>query len=121
MTRNIGTNSWVAFRVAANGALPIKYQWYNDTSGPSVAIPGATNATYWIKGISTNASFNVLVSNPFTSNTPPDATLTAQTRPVIVPITKYAQLVVSDSPVAYWRLDETNAGLWHRHGCSRFF
>ena len=109
ITRNIGSNSWAAFRVAANGALPVSYQWYDNTTGPSVLISGATNDTLWIKGLSTNASFNVTVSNPFTSTNVGPAALTVQTRPVNVPITKYAQIVVADSPVAYWRLDETNA------------
>ena len=109
ITRNIGSDSWAAFRVAANGALPVSYQWYDNTTGPSVLISGATNDTLWIKGVSTNASFNVTVSNPFTSTNVGPAALTVQTRPVNVPITKYAQVVVADSPVAYWRLDETNA------------
>ncbi len=109
VTRNSGSNSWVAFRVAANGALPISYQWYDITTGPSVLIPGATNDTLWIKGLSTNASYDVTVSNPFISSNVGPAALTVQPRPVNVPITKYAQVVVADSPVAYWRLDETNA------------
>lgn len=107
ITRNAGSNSWAAFRVAANGALPISYQWYNGTT--LAAIPGATNPTYWTKGLSTNASYFVTVGNPFTSNTPPTVTLTVQARPVNVPITKYAKVVVADSPVAYWRLDELAA------------
>jgi len=89
--------------------LPVSYQWNDDTSGTPTPIPGATNDTLWIKGLSTNASFDVVVTNPFTSNNPPSATLNVQARPVTVPITKYAQIVVADSPVAYWRLDETNA------------
>ncbi len=109
VTRNSGSNSWVDFRVIANGALPLTYQWNDDTSGTPVPIPGATNDNLWIKGLSTNASYDVVVANPFTSNNPPSAQLNVQARPVTVPITKYAKVVVADSPVAYWRLDETNA------------
>lgn len=107
ITRNIGTNSWYAFRVAATGALPISYQWYNDTT--SVAIPGATSPTLWVMGVSTNASYHVMVSNPFTSNSLPTVTMTPQARPVTVPVTGYAKVVERDLPVAYWRLDELNA------------
>ncbi len=107
ITRNIGSNSWYAFRVAATGALPISYQWYNDTT--STMISGATNPTLWVKGVSTNASYHVMVSNPFGSTSLPTVTMTPQTRPVNVPITKYARVVEADLPVAYWRLDELAA------------
>ncbi len=109
VTRNSGSNSWVAFRVTANGALPITYQWNDATSGTDVPIAGATNDTFWVKGLSTNATYDVVVANPFITNSPLAASLTVQARPVIVPFTKYAKVVVADSPVAYWRLDETNA------------
>ncbi len=107
ITRNAGSNSWAAFRVAANGALPIGYQWYN--GGSMAAIPGATNATLWLYGLSTNTSYYAVISNPFTSANSPTATLTVQARPVTVPIAKYAKVVAADQPVAYWRLDEANA------------
>ncbi len=107
INRNIGSNSWYAFRVAATGALPVSYQWYNDTT--SAAIPGATSATFWVMGVSTNASYHVKVSNPFTSTNLLTVTMTPQTRPVNVPVTGYARVVEADLPVAYWRLDEVNA------------
>jgi len=50
-----------------------------------------------------------VVSNPFTSTSLPPASLTVQVRPVNVPITKNAAIVVADGPVAYWRLDELAA------------
>ncbi|HEX3798277.1 MAG TPA: LamG-like jellyroll fold domain-containing protein [Verrucomicrobiae bacterium] len=108
-TRNSGSNSWVAYRVIANGAGPIKYQWEDFTSGSGVVIPGATNDTVWFKGLFTNATYGVIVSNPFMTNDPLMVNLTVQPRAVTVPITGYARIVVADSPVAYWRLDETNA------------
>lgn len=107
ITRNIGSNSWYAFRVAATGALPISYQWYNDVT--SAAIPGATGATLWVKGVSTNASYHARVTNPFQSTDLPTVTMTPQTRPMNVPVTGYARVVEADLPVAYWRLDEVSA------------
>ena len=106
--RNMGSSSWTAFRVAANGALPITYQWFHGED--SSAIAGATNDTLWIHGITTNAEYFAAVYNPFTSVTTGVANLIAQPRAVTnVPVDVYSQVVMADAPVAYYRLDETGA------------
>jgi hypothetical protein len=102
--RNVG--SAAAFEIVAEGALPITYQWHN---GDASVIPGATNQTLWLSNVQlTNdgATYYVSVINPYTSIDSVSATLNVQARPVTVPITKYAKVVVADGPVAYWRLDE---------------
>lgn len=105
ITRNVG--SMAAFRVVANGALPISYQWLKGTT----AITGATNDTLWLSNLQltdNNSTYRVHVTNPFTSADSADATLNVQARAVSVPVTGYARIVVADGPVAYWRLDEPN-------------
>ncbi|MCX6921629.1 MAG: hypothetical protein NT154_00185, partial [Verrucomicrobia bacterium] len=103
ITRNVGSKA--AFQVVAEGALPLSYQWYKDTS----LIPGATNQTLWLSNVSLlddSSNYSVRVSNPYTFINSDPATLNVQIRPVTVPITGYAKVVLADDPVAYWRLDE---------------
>src|SRR4030095_14643682 len=49
------------------------------------------------------------ITGPFGAVDSATAQLTVQARPVTVPITDYAQTVLADNPVAYWRLDEDGA------------
>ena len=46
ITRNVGSKA--AFRVEANGAMPIGYQWYKISGGATNIIAGATNDTLWL-------------------------------------------------------------------------
>ncbi len=105
ITRNLG--GYAAFRVAAEGALPINYQWFSG----SAAIAGATNDTLWLSNLKDTDSgpYHVHVSNPFTSADSDPATLTVVARDPVFPTlrTQYANTVLADRPVAYWRLDET--------------
>jgi hypothetical protein len=105
ITRNVG--SAAAFEVVAEGAQPITYQWYDN----GTPIPGATNTLLWLYNLqSTNdgAAYTVALTDPYLSVTSSPAVLSVQARPVTVPITTYAQVVVADGPVAYWRLNETS-------------
>jgi hypothetical protein len=105
ITRNAG--SAAAFEIVAEGALPLTYQWY---TGGATPIPGATTPLLWLSDVpltNDGASYYVTISNPYTNLQSAPATLNVQARPVNVPITGYAKVVVADDPVAYWRLDET--------------
>ncbi len=102
ITRNVGSKA--AFRVVANGALPITYQWFKGTT----SVPGATNDTLWLNNVQ-NAdavNYHAHVTGPFGVVDSADAALIVQPRPVTVPLTGYARAVVADDPVAYFRLDE---------------
>lgn len=109
ITRNVG--SAAAFQVVAEGAAPISYQWYNGTT----AIPGATSQTLWLPSVQAsdnNSSFYAQVSNPYTAVQSDSATLSVQPRPVNVTTSDaYAQVVLSDQPIAYWRLDELSGAV----------
>lgn len=104
ITRNTGGAA--AFEVAAEGALPLSYQWHK---GDGSTITGATNPVLWLNKVQlsdNNASFYVSIINPYSSMDSSPATLTVQSRAVAVPLTRYAKVVAADGPVAYWRLDE---------------
>jgi predicted secreted protein len=107
ITRNIGSKA--AFRVVANGAIPITYQWFKGTQ----PIAGATKDTLWVNNVQLADATNyyVHVTGPFTAADSATAALVVQTRPVTVPVAGYARIVVADDPVAYWRLDETNGSV----------
>ena len=107
ITRNIGSKA--AFRVVANGAIPISYQWYKGAA----LITGATNDTLWLNNVQLSDATNyyVHVTGPFTAADSTPAALAVQPRAVTVPVTGYAKVVVADDPVAYWRLDETNGSI----------
>ena len=106
VTRTEGPHSKAAFITLAHGAQPLTYQWYRGTS----PISGATNSTLWLSGLSAatdnGSTFHCKVSTPYGIGDSTDAALTVQPRSVNVPITKYAQVVVADDPVGYWRLNE---------------
>lgn len=106
ITRNEGAKSKAAFITLANGAQPLTYQWYKGTS----QIPGATQSTLWLSGLSVLAdsgtTYYCKVTTPYGTTDSATATLTVQARAVNVPITRNAQVVMADDPVGYWRLDE---------------
>lgn len=70
-----------SFGVTADGVPTIVYQWYSN----SVAIPGATNTTFTLNGVQTNAAgdYFVVVADNFGSITSAVATLTIGVPPMI--------------------------------------
>ncbi len=90
--------------VVAYGALPLTYAWC--TNG--VPLPGASSAALALKNlqVSGSADYSVIVSNAFGSVTSSIVSLTVLAPPSYL----FAQTVLADGPMAYWRLGET-AGL----------
>jgi hypothetical protein len=102
ITRNVGSKA--AFRVVAEGALPMTYQWFKGAT----PLPNATNDTLWLNNVQ-NAdadTYHAQVTGPFGVTNSAGADLAVQARPVNVPLTGYARTVAADDPVAYYRLDE---------------
>jgi len=127
----------ISYSVVANAATPVSYFWR--TNG--VILPGANASTLSLLNLTTNnaAAYTVVVSNAFG---------TATSSPVALTISgtnyPYAQLVLADNPIGFWRLDEssgstaldcvgTNNGTFHSaqlgqpgynlvdtHTCARF-
>jgi hypothetical protein len=102
ITRSTGSKA--AFRVVADGARPITYQWYIGTA----PIAGGTNDTLWLNNVkdADAGSYYAHVANAFGAVDTATADLAVQPRAVTVPLTGYAKVVVADDPVAYYRLDE---------------
>ncbi len=87
--------------VAANAALPVYYFWLTNGS----FLPGATSAalTFPSLQVSNSASYSVVVSNAYGTVTSSVVSLTV----LAAPTYPYAQSVLANKPIAYWRLDET--------------
>jgi Concanavalin A-like lectin/glucanases superfamily len=110
ITRRVGSHA--AFRVVANGALPITYQWHGVSNSTDQVIAGATSDTLWLSNVQASANGTVYyaqVNGPFGSALSGQATLSIIARPTnSSPTTAYSAIVMADNPVAYWRLDEPN-------------
>ena len=103
---------YAAFRAVADGALPITYQWHSVSNAVDATIAGATSDTLWLSNIQASASgvsYYAQITGPFGNLPSGQATLTViPAVPSPGPVTAYSKVVAADSPVGYWRLDETN-------------
>jgi len=109
ITRRAG--GYAAFRTAAGGAQPITYQWHSVSNAVDTLIPGATADTLWLSNVQASLDGNMyyaIMTNPFETMTGNMATLNVIPRTTNAPVTLYDKIVMADSPVGYWRLDETN-------------
>jgi hypothetical protein len=97
----------VTISVAA-GANPLSYQWkFNTTNN----LQAATNSSYFIGAAQFNdaGTYSCTISNSQGTTNTAAAALTVLTTPTI----SYAQTVIADNPIAYWRLNETNGTVAH--------
>ena len=96
----------VTFTVEASGSQPLFYQWQSN----SVPILGATNASLVLSQIQTSyaADYRVSVTNSAGSALSSPARLTV----VEVAAGGYAERIVRDHPVAFWRLNETSTAIY---------
>jgi len=109
ITRRVG--SYAAFRVVANGALPITYQWHSISNAVDRTIAGATSDTLWLSNVqpaNSGTLYYAVVTGPFENTNSGQASLSVIARTSVAPVTGYSKVVMADKPVAYWRLDETN-------------
>jgi hypothetical protein len=89
------------FTAQAYGNVPLYYQWYQGGS----PIPNATNATYSTVAVLGATSYSCLVTNGYNGYTSTNAgpvTLTG----IGEPTNGFSQAILSDHPIAYWRLNE---------------
>jgi len=91
----------VTYSVTAYGTLPLYYQWFNGAA----PIPNATNAAYTVTTAQGANTYSCIISNGYAGG----CTLSSSTATLVgapLPISLYALTVLSNNPVAYWRLDE---------------
>ncbi|MGD0262837.1 MAG: LamG-like jellyroll fold domain-containing protein [Verrucomicrobiota bacterium] len=91
----------LTYSVAASGSATLYYQWYFDSG----AISGATSSSLGFSSLNaTNAgTYYCHITNSLGSTNSSPATLAV----VAAPTNPYPLKVISDHPVAYYRLDET--------------
>jgi hypothetical protein len=89
----------VSLQAAAQGTLPISFQW--NFNGAPIAF--ATNATLLLTNLDYIAAgnYSVTVSNAFGVATSAAVGLAVQTPG------PFAAVILADQPVAWWRMDET--------------
>jgi hypothetical protein len=102
--RSVFAGGSVTLSAVVAGTLPMKYQWYKDTS----AVTNATTATLTLASVNSgnvgNYSLRVTNGGGYTNS----AVASVALLPAL-PNT-YESLVVADAPEAYWRLNETYDG-----------
>jgi hypothetical protein len=101
------TGDAVSLSVAAGGSTPLRYQWFKGAS----ALAGATNANYVIASAQFSDAdvYSVRLTNAIGFLISSNASLSVLTKPTI----SYAQVVVADAPLAYWRLGESGGTVAH--------
>jgi hypothetical protein len=88
------------FSVTASGTAPVAYQWF----GNGVCIVGGTGASLALSNVQPAhaGSYFVVITNAAGSVTSAVATLDL----IAVPLGSYLEAVVTNSPLAFWRLGE---------------
>lgn len=89
------------FSITAGGEPPITYQWYSN----SVAVAGATNASYVLNNAQSAASIYCQAANGYNSVLSSTASVT-----LITATNSYPMTVIAANPVGYWRLNEPDNG-----------
>jgi hypothetical protein len=100
----------LTYSVTFVGTLPIDYQWMVNTGSGATNIPGATNSTLTLGSLQLGnaGTYSLVASNsvggPVSSSS---STLTLLPDLPAPASGTFGALVLSDGPIAYWRLNET--------------
>jgi len=95
------SNTLVTYSVGVYGSTPFYYQWYQDRW----PVAGATASSYAFRALMGFHTYSCTINNTYGGGT----TISSGTATVLgiaQPTDSYAQVVLADNPVAYWRLDE---------------
>lgn len=87
------------FAIVASGATPLHYQWTSNNT----AISGATTNTYTMTNAQAGGPYNFACA---VTNFLGAATSSVVAVTVISVVAPYAQAVLADKPMGFWRLDE---------------
>ena len=102
VTQSAPVGSAVTFSVSARGTPPLRYQWRRNGTN----LSGANSATLVLPNVqlSQGGSYSVVVTNSSGSATSQSALLG------VFIAGDYAQTVLSDAPIHYYRFEETSTG-----------
>ena len=106
-SQSVLSGSTATFTVGATGPTLLNYQWQISTNGGGtfVDISGANNASYTTPASTlgdNGTQYRVIVSGICGSP------VTSAAAILSVELGGYSQTVISNTPLAYWRLNETN-------------
>ena len=95
----------VTWTTVASGPGLITYQWYQVVNGVTSLLAGATSASYSLSNVTTNSTgigYFCVASNSYgTTNT-----ITVSANVLTNTLSHYANTVLADGPIAFFRLDE---------------
>jgi hypothetical protein len=95
------------FHINAAGVRPLTYQWQknglNLTDGGNISGSTGTNLVITGVSIADQGNYTVVVTSPNGSTTSTAASLTV----VTLAVGSYAEEIVTNGPVAYWRFNDT--------------
>jgi hypothetical protein len=112
--RFVGSPTPLTFNVAAGGTPVLSYQWYKGTPGNAAAlsdggrISGSSSTQLVLAApiaFSDGTNYFAIVNNSYGRATSIVASVVIRGAPGQA----YPQAVLADSPIAYWRLGETNS------------
>lgn len=96
----------LTYSFVVNGSLPISYQWYRD----GTPISGATASTYTATAVLGTHTYSCTAMNAFNGGSS-TGSATATLIGINAPTSAYPVAVLSNNPIAFWRLDEPDDGL----------
>ena len=93
----------VTYSVGVSGTEPFHYQWFHN----GAAVSGANTSSYTVSTLPGTNTYSVAVSNAFGGGSiTPSSTATLVGVPL--PTASYPSTVLTDHPIAFWRLDESS-------------
>jgi len=95
------------FAISVTGASPITYQWRSN----GVNIAAATNSSYTVVGASASAAYTCMLTNPVGNAVAGPFQVTVLPDPTA----PYPVKILSDRPIAFWRLDESSGSTAYDH------
>jgi Concanavalin A-like lectin/glucanases superfamily len=91
------------YAVTAQGTAPLYYQWFKN----GVAISGAIQSTYTATASAGTNGYSVVVSNTVAGGSIASSS-TVNLIGAALPTGPYPTRILADSPIAYWRLDDSS-------------
>ncbi len=105
VSRSVYVGGQASFSVAASGTTPLTYRWKHAGTN----LPGATNATLIVTNcaVAQTGTYSVGLTNVAGGLVSSSATLD-----LVTPVAgSYEEIIVTNKPLAYWRLNESSGAI----------